>query len=91
MRNGSLNPDQKISSSYLMYFSVTTEHSVKIKGIGKNIRKYRKLLRNLKKIWNLKVSAIPIVDETLGTIPKNQWKKNEIIQIKNTSETDENT
>ena len=53
-----------------MYFAVTTDQRVKLKESEKDI-KYMDLGKELKKkLWNMKVTVIPIVIGALGTITK---------------------
>ena len=42
---------------------------VKTKGIEK-INKYLDLVRELQKLWKIRVTVIPIVVDSLGTVPK---------------------
>ena len=52
-----------------MDFAVPTNYRIKIKENEKR-DKYLDLARELKKLWNMKVTVIPIVIGALGTIPK---------------------
>ena len=52
-----------------MDFAIPAEHWVKLKE-GKKRNKYLDLARELKKLWNMKVSMIPFVVGALGTIPR---------------------
>ena len=55
-------------------FEVFTDHWVKIKE-NEKLEKYLDIAIELrKKLWNMKVTGIPIIIETLGTIPKNLKK-----------------
>ena len=62
-----------------MNFAVLADHRVKIKE-NKNRDKYSDLARELKKLWTMKVTVIPIVIGELGMIPKGlvseleEWK-----------------
>ena len=53
----------------IVYFAVPANHRVKIKENEKR-DKYLDLARELKKLWHMRVTVIPIVISTLGTIPK---------------------
>ena len=50
-----------------MDFAVPAEHKVKLKVREKKDR-YLDLVRELKKLWNMKVTIIPIVIGALGTV-----------------------
>ena len=50
-------------------FAILAEHSVKLKE-SKKRDKYLDLARELKKLWNMKVTVISVVIGTLGTITK---------------------
>ena len=50
-------------------FAVPTDHRVKLKESEKR-DKYLDLARELKKLWNMKVTVIPIVIGALGTVDK---------------------
>ena len=45
------------------------------------IEKYQDLARELRKLWNMKVSIIPVIVGALGTTPKNICKRMEDIGI----------
>ena len=49
-------------------FAVPADHGVKIKESEKG-DKYLDIARELKKLWNMKVTLIPMVVYALGTIP----------------------
>ena len=57
-----------------MDFTVPADDIVKIKE-SKNIEKYLDLPIELKKLWNMKVTAIPIVVGILGMVSKNLEKR----------------
>ena len=52
-----------------MDFAVPADHKVKIKQ-NEKINKYLNLARELKKLWNTKMTVIPIVVGALGTVLK---------------------
>ena len=52
-----------------MDFTITVDHRVKIKKMEKE-DKYLKLTIELKKLKNMRMTVIPIVIYTLGTVPK---------------------
>ena len=57
-----------------MDFTISTDHSMKIKEI-KNIDKYFDLAWELKKMWIMKVTVIEIVVGSLGMNPKGTEKR----------------
>ena len=50
-------------------FAVPADHRVKLKESEKR-DKYYELAKDLKKLWNMKVTVIPIVISALGTVTK---------------------
>ena len=52
-----------------MDFAVPADHGIKLKERDKS-DKPLDLVRQLKKLWNMKVMVIPILIRALGTIPK---------------------
>ena len=60
---------QKKRTDRIVDFALPENHSGKIKENGKR-DKYLDLARELKKIWTMKVTKIPIVISELRTIPK---------------------
>ena len=54
----------------LWYFEMQPDHPIPEK--YEKINKYMDLARDLKKkkLWNMKLTVIPIVSRALGTIPK---------------------
>ena len=52
-----------------MDFAVPAEHRIKLKECEK-MDKYLDLARELKKLWNIKLTIIPIVIGTFGTVTK---------------------
>ena len=56
-----------------MDFAVSTDHKVKLKESEKK-DKYLDLARELKKLWNMKVTFIPIIIGVLGTVTKGLLK-----------------
>ena len=59
--------------------AVTANNRVKTKEKKKN--KYLDLGWELKKLWNMKVTVIPIITSALGMIPKCLIKKQEELKI----------
>ena len=60
---------QKKRTCRIVDFAIPADHWVKLKESEKR-DKYLDLARELKKLWNLKVTVIPIVIGALGTITK---------------------
>ena len=52
-----------------MDFDVSADHRVKLREFDKR-DKYLDFARELKKLWNIKVTIIPIVIGALGTVTK---------------------
>ena len=52
-----------------MDFAVLADHWVKLKE-SENRDKYLDLSREQKKLWNMKVTVIPTVTDTLSTVTK---------------------
>ena len=68
-----------------MNFALPADHRVKSKDEKRN--KYLDLARELKKLWNMKVTVISIVVSALGTIPKGLVKGFEDLEIRGQEET----
>ena len=65
-----INKKRKKKRTYrLADYAIPADHTDEIKESEK-IDKYMDLVRELKKLWNMKVTGIPIVIGTLGTVPK---------------------
>ena len=69
-----------------MDFTVTTDHRVKLKESEKR-DKYLDLDKEMKKLWNLKVTFIPIVIGALGTVTKGFVQGLEDLDIRGRIET----
>ena len=52
-----------------MEYAVLADYTVKLKE-NEKMSKYLDLARELKKLWNMKVTVIPIVVGALGTVTK---------------------
>ena len=57
------------TSQKIVDFAVPADHWIEISQERK-IENYHHLKRELQKLWNLKISIVPIVIGSLGTIPK---------------------
>ena len=53
-------------------FAVPADHRIKLKECEKK-NKYQDLSRELKKLWNMKVTIIPIVIGAFGTVTKKNY------------------
>ena len=62
------NNQQKKITFKIMNFAVMPEHKIKLKESEKK-DKYLDPARELKKLWNMKVTIIPIVIGAIGTVP----------------------
>ena len=67
-----------------MDFAVPADHRVKLKESEKN-DKYFNLTRELKKLWNMKMTIIPIVIGAFGTVTKGLIKSIGGLENKRTS------
>ena len=65
----------------IMDFAVPVDHRVKLKESEKK-DKYLDLARELKKLWNMKVTFIPIVIGVLGTVTEGLLKELEDLEIR---------
>ena len=71
-------------------FAVSADHRINLKESEKK-DKYLDLARELKKLWNMKVTVVPIVIGTLGTITKGLLKCLEDLEIGGRVETIQTT
>ena len=73
-----------------MEFAVPANQRVKLK---ENVKKdkYIDLARELKKMWNMKVTIIPIVIGTFVTVTKGSLKRLEYLKIRGLAETIQTT
>ena len=70
---------RKKRSCKIVDFAVSADHKIKLKESEKDM--YLKLARELKKLWNMKVTIIPIVFCALGTITKGLLKGLEDLKV----------
>ena len=61
-------------------FAVPTDHRINLKE-GEKKDKYLDLVRELKKLWNMKVTIVPIVIGALGTVTKGLLKGLEDMEV----------
>ena len=73
-----------------MDFAVRADHRVKVKESEKK-DKYLDLARELKKLWNIKVTFIPIIIDALGTVTERLLKGLEDLKIRGRAETIQTT
>ena len=71
-------------------FAVPADHIINMKESEKK-DKYLDLARELKKLWNMKVTIVPIVSGALGTITKGLLKGQEDLEIRGQVETIQTT
>ena len=69
-----------------MDFAVLADHRMKLKE-GEKKDKYLNFARELKKLWNMKVTVIPIVIGALGTVTKGLVQELENLEIRGRVET----
>ena len=68
-----INQKKKTRICKLVNSAVPADHWIKLTECEKN-DKYFDLARELKKLWNVKVTIVPIVTDALGTITKGLLK-----------------
>ena len=71
-------------------FAVPADHRVNLKECEKKDR-YHDLARELKKLWNMKVTIVPIVNGSIGTITKGLLKGLEDLEVGRRVETIQTT
>ena len=71
-------------------FAVPADHRINLKESEKN-DKYLDLARELKKLWNMKVTIVPIVIRTLGIVTKGLLKGLEDLEVSGRVETIQTT
>ena len=69
-----------------MNFGVPADHRIKLKECEK-----KDLARELKKLWNMKVTIIPIVIGVFGTVTKGLLKGQEDLEVEGRVETIQTT
>ena len=73
-----INKKKKIYK--ILDFAVPVDHRIKLKECEKR-DKYLDLARELKKLWNMKVTIIPIVIRAFGTVTKGLLKGLEDLEV----------
>ena len=84
------NNQQKKRTSIIVDFAVTADHRIKLKECEKK-DKYLDLARELKKLWNMQVTIIPIVIGAFGTVTKGLQKGLEQLEVGGRVETIQTT
>ena len=79
-RPGLIIISKKKRTCKIVYFAVRVDHRIKLKESEKK-DKYLDLTRELKKLWNRKVTIIPIVIGAVGTLNKGLLKGLEDLEV----------
>ena len=82
--------EKKKGTCIMVDFAVPADHRVKLKENEKRV-KYLDLARELKKLWNMIVTFIPIVISSLGTVTEGLVKGVEDLEIRGRVETIQTT
>ena len=88
--NNNNNQQKKKKICKIVDFAVPADHRIKPKECEKK-DKYLDLARELKKLWNMKVTIIPIVIGAFGTVTKGLLKGLEDLKIGGRVETIQTT
>ena len=72
--------NKKKRTCKIVDFAVSADHRVKLKECEKK-DKYLDLARELKKLWNMKVTIIPIIIGAFGTVTKGLLKGLEVLEV----------
>ena len=73
-----------------MDFAVSADHRIKLKESEKR-HKYQDFAKELKKLWNIKMTVIPIVIGALGTVTKGLIQGLDDLDIRGRVETNQTT
>ena len=73
-----------------MDFAVPADHKIKLKKCEKK-DKYLDLARELKKLWNMKVTIVPVVIDVFGPVTKGLLKGLEDFEVSGRVETIQTT
>ena len=82
--------NKKERTCKIVNFAVPADHRIKLKECEKN-DKYLDLARELKKLWNMQVTIIPIVIGAFGTVTKGLLKGLEDLEVGGRVETIQTT
>ena len=88
--NNNNNNNNKKRTCRIVDFAIPADHEVKLKESEKRV-KYLDLARELKKLWNMKVTVIPSVIGALGTFTKGLVQRLEDLEIRGRVETIQRT
>ena len=88
--NKNKNNQQRKRTSKIVDFAVPADHRIKLKECEKR-DKYLDLARELKKLWNMPVTFIPIVIGAFGTVTKGLLKGLEDLEVGGRVETIQTT
>ena len=80
------NQQQKKKICKIVDFAVPADHKIKLKECEKR-DKYLDLAKELKKLWNMKVTIIPIMIGAFGTVTKGLLKGLEDLEVSGQVET----
>ena len=86
-----INKKKKKKISQTVDFAVPADHRIKLKECEKRDNKYLELARELKKLWNMKVTIIPIMIGAFGTVTKGLLKGLEDLEVGGREETIQTT
>ena len=81
------NNNKKERTCWIVDFSVPADHRVKLKESENNDKYLDRASELKKKLWNMKVTVIPIVIDALGTVTKGLIKRLEDLEIRGRGET----
>ena len=85
-----INKKKKKRTCKIVDFAVPADHRIKLKECEKK-DKYLNLTRELKKLWNMQVTIIPIVIGAFGTVTKGLLKGLEDLEVGGRVETIQTT
>ena len=80
------NNQQKKRICKIVDFTVSADHRIKLKECEKN-DKYLDLARELKKLWNMTVTIVPIVIGAFGTVTRGLLKALDDLEVGGRAET----
>ena len=72
--------NKKQRTCKIVHFAVLTDHRIKLKECEKK-DKYLDLARELKKLWNMQVTIIPIVIGAFGVVTQGLLKRLEDLEV----------
>ena len=85
-----INNKKKKRTCKIVDFAVPVDHRIKLKECEKK-EKYLDLAKELKRLWNMQVTIIPIVIGALGTVTKGLLKGLEDLEVGGRVETIQTT